>query len=189
MASETPKDKIRNQLKNLVEGRAAILSQSTFEKLKRLDSEVTRLQAELSEAERVENSAKHSIAPSSEETQAWAKIRELMEREAGILREKLIPEKFIRVDSQRHFSGDIEQRISDFEKRNAGLTFNQTHGPRVQSERQSLEAERQAFATKIKPLCIAGEKVASIRHEIAELSARRDALRLEREEKALAGVR
>ncbi len=75
-------------------------------------------------------------------------IRELMEREAGILRERTLPEKYVRPDAIEFFKGDLEKRIREHEENSRGLKFNQSHGPRVLVERQQLEAERQSFHTK-----------------------------------------
>ncbi len=188
MAPETPKDKLRNQLKNLAEGRAAIIEASTFEKLKRLDSEVARRQVELSEVERVENSAKHAIPPSAAENETWREIRRLSDEEAGIVHRQRVPEKFIRPDALEFFKGDIAARREKLENQYRGLKFNQSAGPRYVAEMSAIQEEESSFATRVKPACISGMRLFEIRQQKAALQAKRDELKAAREAAGLAAV-
>ena len=180
---------IRQELRNLAEGREAILSQSTARKLERLDTEMTRLQAELGEVERVENSAKHAIQPSAEENELWTQIRRLSDEEASILRQRGVPERFVRADALEHFAEALKQRRTSLEASSGGLKSNQKHGPRTLAEFNALQAEEQTFLKTIAPVCRDGQRLAAIRQQKLKMSEQRDTLRLEREEKALAGVR
>lgn len=187
MASHS--EKLRKQLADIRDRRAAVIADSTKKKLERLDEEERSTRDMLESAERVESRAKHSIPPSPEESALWEEIKDLMGREAAILHEKMIPERYVRADSLEHFAGDLKERVEAFEKESSGLKFSQTHGPRVIAKRNELAAEQQNFTTKIKPLCLIGQKLHGIRDQIKTLTERRDAMKAERESQALASVK
>jgi len=188
VVKQSPKEKILEQLRNLVEARTAIIEQSTARKLERLNKEEAELRELLSSIERVESTAKHSIPPSAEESELWTQIRRLSDEEASILRQRGVPERYVRADALEHFTGDLKQRREQLEASSQGMKFNQTHGPRVVQKFNDLAREEHTFATATKPLCIAGQRIFAIREEKRKLSEQRDALRLAREEKALANV-
>lgn len=186
---ELQKIELQKQLAGLRDVREQIIAASTAKKLERVDSESARLRAELAEAERIENSAKHSIPPSAEENDAWTQIRRLSDEEASILRHKMVPERYVRADALSFFAGDLKQRRADLEANKASLKPNQWQGPRAAATFDELQAAEHRWAAVTMPICVAGQRLFAIREEKQKLSEQRDALRLEREEKALAGVR
>ena len=186
--TETPKDKIRKQLRNLAEARQAIIAQSTATKLEKLSTEESNLRAALADLEREESRAKHSIPPSADENELWTQIRRLSDEAASIQRQRMVPERYVREDALEYFAGDLRQRREALESDSAGLKFNQTHGPRVVAKFDDIAREEHTFATVTKPICLAGQRLFEIREEKRKLSEQRDALRLAREEKALASV-
>ena len=188
MVKQSPKEKILEQLRNLVEARTATIEQSTARKLERFNKEEAELRELLASIERVESTAKHSIPPSAEENELWTQIRRLSDEEASILRQRGVPERYVRADALEYFAGDLKQRREQLEASSQGMKFNQTHGPRVVQKFNDLAREEHTFATATKPLCIAGQRIFAIREEKRKLSEQRDALRLAREEKALANV-
>ena len=179
---------IRQDLRNLAEGRTAIIEQSTARKLERLAKEEADLREMLASLERVESRAKHSIPPSAEETDLWTQIRRLSDEEASILRQKMVPERYVRADALEHFVGDLKQRREQLEADSKGMKFNQSHGPRVVAKFDDIAREEHTFSTVTKPLCLSGQRLFEIRQQKAELSEQRDELRTAREEKALANV-
>ena len=181
--------KPRQQLVDIRTRRQQIIHASTKHKLVMLDEEERGLYEAIASVERLESQARHSIPPSQEENDLWEQIRDLMRQEEGILRERMIPEKYVRADAVEHFAGDLQQRVDAFKASTAGLKFNQSHGARVVETRQRLDAEHRDFESKVKPLCLKGQKLHRIREQIKQLSARRDALKAERESKALASVK
>ena len=181
-------DRILEQLRDIQTQREAIIEASTARRLERLGKLEAELRESLASLERVESQARQSIPETPEEKTLWLQIRDLMEREAALLHEKRVPERYVRADAAKFFEGDLAQRREAFDKESSGLKFNQTHGPRVIAKRQELENEAQQFATKIRLLCLQGEKLFGIRQQIKELSARRGELKSKRESKALATI-
>ena len=188
MAEKTPREKIREQLEALKAKRLEIIENSTAKKLERLAAEEADLRESLQSIERVESRAKNSIPPSAEENDLWTEIRRLSDEEASILRQKMVPERYVRPDALEHFSGELKRRREELEASSSGLKYNQTHGPRVVAKFEELQRDEHSFTTAIKPVCIAGQRLFQIREKKQELSARRDALKTEREAKALATI-
>ena len=180
--------KVKQQIVDLREARGQIIAASTVEKLKRLDSEASGLREMLASLERVQSSATSNATPSEEETALWAEIRELGDREINIQREKLVPEKFIRADALAFFQGDLKARRATLEKNTAGMKYNQSHGPRILDQLSAMQDEEENFATRVKPLALAGQKIHGLREKKRELLARRDELKAQRESKILANV-
>jgi len=185
---EQKKSELKKQLAGLRDVREQIIAASTAKKLQRVEAEEASIREMLASLERVESTAKHSIPPSAEESELWTQIRRLSDEEASILRQRGVPERYVRADALEHFTGDLKQRREQLEASSQGMKFNQTHGPRVVQKFNDLAREEHTFATATKPLCIAGQRIFAIREEKRKLSEQRDALRLAREEKALANV-
>lgn len=180
---------LRQSLKSKIEERAPIIKQSTAALLEQNEKEQAELREMIASLERVENSTKHSIPPSAEENDAWTQIRRLSDEEASILRHKMVPERYVRADALEYFAGDLKKRRADLEANKASLKPNQWQGPRAAATFDELQAAEHRWAAVTMPICVAGQRLFAIREEKQKLSEQRDALRLEREEKALAGVR
>lgn len=180
---------IRQDLRNLAAARVGFIEQSTAQKLEKLAKEEADLREMLASLERVESQARHSIPPGAAENDLWTQIRRLSDEEASILRQNIVPERYVRADALEHFAGDLKRRRAQLEASSQGMKFNQSHGPRVVAKFDDIAREEHTFATAIKPLCLGGQRLFQIRAEKLILSEQRDALRLERESKGLASVR
>ena len=181
--------RLRQQLVDIRTRREQIIQASTKHKLVMLDEEERGLYEAIASVERLESQARHSIPPSQEENDLWEQIRDLMRQEEGILRERMIPEKYVRADALEHFAGDLPKRLEAYKAEEAALEDGALPGPRLIAVRQKLDEEQRTFNTTIRPLCLKGQKLHRIREQIKQLSARRDALKAERESKALASVK
>jgi len=184
---KSQKEKLRASLAELQAQRAEIISQSTAEKLKKNAAEISDVQAMLDSVLRLESNAV-SNAPASElEKELWAEIRELGDREQAVLREQAIPEKYIRPDALLHYEGDLKTRRLALEEATAGMKYS-SMGPRIRTQFGDLENSEANFATRVRPLCVAGQKLHSLRQKKNLLMKQRDELRAERESKILATV-
>ena len=123
-------DRIREQLRDIQIRREQIIAESTRMQLERLQTEERELRAALESLERVESRARHAIPPSAEESALWKEIRELMETQAGILRERPVPEKYIRPDAVEFILGDFKERRAKLQEWYKSLRGNQSAGPR-----------------------------------------------------------
>ena len=179
--------KTRQQLVDLREAREQIVSASTAEKLKRLDSEAADLREMLASLERVQSSVVSNNPPSAEESELWSEIREIGDREQGILRDQLVPSQFIRPDALEHFEGELKSKRVALEQATQGMKYS-SYGPRIRTQFNELENAENTFATRVKPLCLAGEKLFKLREKKRELLARRDELKAQREQKILANA-
>lgn len=179
--------RIREQLAELRTQREEVVQASTEKKLERLREQESSLLESLASLERVQSNATSNAAPSEEETRLWNQIRENMDQEQGIInRVGSLPVKYIRADALEYFGGQLRARREEIDAQLEGIESYQRMGSRLREEVDALEADERAFPAKHKPFCIAGEKVHALRTERSELSAKRDALKAERESKILA---
>lgn len=181
-------ERIREQLRDIQIRREQIIAESTKAKLTALEQEERELRAALESLERVESSARHAIPPSDAEKALWREIRELMETQAGILRERPVPEKYVRPDAVEFIMGDFKERRAKLQEWYSSLRGNQTAGPRYVAEKNALDQEEENFNSRLKPLCLAGVRLFEIRQKIEKLSDKREKLKAAREAAGLATV-
>ena len=182
-------DRIREQLRDIQIRREQIIEEITRKnELERLQTEELELRAALESLERVESRARHAIPPSAEESALWKEIRELMETQAGILRERPVPEKYIRPDAVEFILGDFKERRAKLQEWYKSLRGNQSAGPRYIAEKNALDQEEENFNARLKPLCLAGVRLFEIKQKIETLSAKRNELKAAREAAGLATV-
>ena len=185
--AQTQKEKLRASLAELQAQRAQIIEQSTIERLKKNAAEVADVQAMLDSVLRLESNAVSNAPASPEEVELWAEIRELGDREQAVLRDASIPERYIRPDALLHFEGDLKTRRLALEESTTGMKYS-SMGPRIRTQFGDLENSEANFATRVRPLCVAGQKLHSLRQKKNALLKQRDELRAERESKILATV-
>ena len=185
--AQSQKEKLRASLASLQTERAAIIEASTAERLKKNAAEIADVQAMLDSVLRLESNAVSNAPASEQEKELWVEIRELGDREQGIIRDQSIPERYIRPDATEFFEGDLKTRRLALEEAHSGQSFS-SMGPRLLEKFTSLKSEENLFATRIKPLCESGQKLHKIRQRKNLLLKQRDELRAEREAKILATV-
>lgn len=185
---KTPAQKLREQLSALATKRTEIIEASTARKLELIAQQEASVRAALLEAERAESIVKSASKPSESERDLWSRIRENMDKEQNILREVgSLPSKYIRPDAAEHFVGVVTAMKAELAVELSNLKSHQSMGPRLRARVRECEA-LEATLPRLRPLCVAGERVHALRAERERLTAEREALRTEREAAALATV-
>lgn len=185
MKHSQAKARIQQQLADLDADDAKIIAASPATLLQNNATKRAQLQESLAAIQRVEASAVSNSQPSAEEQQLWSEIRDLSEREAGIMRQLTVSERYIRVDAIEHFHRPILEARAKFDGANPPLPSHQKAGARAIATRVELEAMENAWPVTRK-ICEAGQRLFAIREQKKELLARREALKAERESRILA---
>lgn len=182
------KESIKQQIDEVRKQRQAVIEASTKHKLEQLQSREHQLNKQLFEIEQEQSRILSNLKPTDEEVRLWDEIKDLMEQEADQMRKLMIPEQYIRADALEHFEAPIIAKRKEIDAIKAGYAEHQKAGSRLWDEIAKLETEERVFRMKIRPVCIAGQKVFSIREKIKNLSEQRNAIKAKREAEALASI-